>query len=401
MAGTADVLCDTTPTALLIADASMDWNADIGATSHMTPHRHWFSTYKPYKTPINLADGSTVYSAGLGSVRFQPHINGQSGDRVLEFERVLHVPALHPNLLSVLYLTCNKGYTVRITRNRLYFHCNGSKQPLFTASVNERNAAHLDGLTIPLQEYAALASTCPMDKTLWHRRFGHLNLDSIDKIIRQKLVKGLQIQSHTAPDPICEPCIAGKQHQVIPKLAEHCATETLALIHSDLHEMPPPRSGIFRYFITFIDDATRLWVVVPVRAKSDAFAVFKQFKAYAENQTGAKIKALHDDKGGEYMSREFDAFLAAAGILRQHTVRAKPHQNGVAERASCTIVEGITAMLNEAHLPASFWVYALSAFVHVRNRSPTSALLRSTPYKRWYHRKPDVSHLRVFGCYNP
>lgn len=162
MAGTADVLCDTTPTALLIADAGMDWNADTGATSHMTPHRHWFLTYKPYKTPINLADGSTVYSAGLGSVGFQPHINGQPGDRVLEFERVLHVPALRSNLLSVLYLTCNKGYTVRITGNRLYFHRNGSKQPLFTASVNERNAAHLDGLTIPLQEYAALASTCPI-----------------------------------------------------------------------------------------------------------------------------------------------------------------------------------------------------------------------------------------------
>lgn len=185
---------------------------------------------------------------------------------------------------------------------------------------------------------------------------------------------------------------------MIPKLAEHRATETLALIHSDLHEMPPSRSGIFRYFITFIDEATRLWVVIRLKAKSDAFAAFKQFKAYAENQTGAKIKALHDDKGGEYMSREFDAYLAAAGILRQHTVRAKPHQNGVAERANRTIVEGITAMLNKAHLPASFWVYALSALVHVRNRSPTSALLRSTPYKRWYHRKPDVSHLRVFGC---
>jgi hypothetical protein len=71
-----------------------------------------------------------------------------------------------------------------------------------------------------------------------------------------------------------------------------------------------------------------------------------------ENHTGHKIKALQDDKGGEYMSSVFGDFLAAAGIARQHTVRNEPHQNGVAERANCTLEEGATAMLQESHLPA-------------------------------------------------
>ena len=31
----------------LILDANFDWNADTGATSHMTPHRHWFSCTSP------------------------------------------------------------------------------------------------------------------------------------------------------------------------------------------------------------------------------------------------------------------------------------------------------------------------------------------------------------------
>ena len=35
------------------------------------------------------------------------------------------------------------------------------------------------------------------------------------------------------------------------------------------------------------------------------FDAFKQFKAYAENQIGHKIKALRDDMGGEYMSNAF------------------------------------------------------------------------------------------------
>ena len=27
------------------ADHHFDWNTDLGATSHMTPNRHWFKTY--------------------------------------------------------------------------------------------------------------------------------------------------------------------------------------------------------------------------------------------------------------------------------------------------------------------------------------------------------------------
>jgi transposase InsO family protein len=61
------------------------------------------------------------------------------------------------------------------------------------------------------------------------------------------------------------------------------------------------------------------------------FDAFKRFKAYAENQLDCKIKALRDDKGGEYMSREFLKFTDECGIARQHTVRNRPQQNGVAE----------------------------------------------------------------------
>jgi hypothetical protein len=32
--------------------ASTNWNADTGASSHMTPHRHWFCSYSPHVIPI-------------------------------------------------------------------------------------------------------------------------------------------------------------------------------------------------------------------------------------------------------------------------------------------------------------------------------------------------------------
>lgn len=122
----------TTPSPETSSDS---WNADTGATSHMTPHRHWFKTYTPFSTPVRLANGQLVYSAGVGSVQFEPVINGKKG-RLIEFERVLHVPALHSNLLSVLYLTSKKGWAVTIFSNKIYFRLH--KQLHFTATVTEK-----------------------------------------------------------------------------------------------------------------------------------------------------------------------------------------------------------------------------------------------------------------------
>ena len=128
------------------------------------------------------------------------------------------------------------------------------------------------------------------------------------------------------------------------------------------------------------------------------FDAFKQFKAYAENQTGHKIKALRDDKGGEYMSNAFLRFTDECGIIRQHTVRNRPQQNGVAERANRTLSERITAMLEESGLSSKFWGECLAALVHVWNRCPTSAVAKKTPFELWHGKKPDVSHLRIWGC---
>ena len=99
------------------------------------------------------------------------------------------------------------------------------------------------------------------------------------------------------------------------------------------------------------------------------------------------------------MSNAFLEFTTAAGIERQHTVQNRPQQNGVAERANRTISEALTAMLAESGLPASFWGEALAYYVHVGNRLPTSAIPgATTPYELWHGAKPDVSHLRVWGC---
>jgi hypothetical protein len=380
----------------LIPDASTTWNPDTGATSHMTPHRHWFHEYSPCRIPIRLADNNIVYAVGVGAVRFQPVGHNGKFLRPLQFERVLHVPALRNNLLSVLYLSRQKGYHILIKDSAMQFRRDG--RFIFSATVDNSNAASLDGHIIPVQQFSGLATTLPLDLSLWHRRFGHLNHSAISAMHRNQVVKGLTIASNSKPDPICEPCIAGKQHRNnVPKTASR-ASGVLDRVYMDLHGPLPvaSREG-YRYWALFVDDASRFWTVAFLKEKSEAFSAFVAFKEHAEKQTGRKLKCAHDDKGGEWMSNEMKDFCIRHGIVREHTMRAEPHQNGVAERPMRTLGEGIISMLTDARLSASWWADAAAAFVRIHNRSGNSALHGKTPYEAFYGQKPDVSLLRVFG----
>ncbi|KAH0652619.1 hypothetical protein KY289_030297 [Solanum tuberosum] len=66
--------------------------------------------------------------------------------------------------------------------------------------------------------------------------------------------------------------------------------------------------------------------------KSEAFGVFKTFKAHVENETGKAIKTLRTDRGGMYCSKVFKDFCESNGIRRELTTAYTPQQNGVSER---------------------------------------------------------------------
>ena len=66
-AGNASAVSDLAdPSSLIQPHADFRWNADTGCTSTMTPHRHWLRDYRPHCVPVELADGSVIYSAGVG-----------------------------------------------------------------------------------------------------------------------------------------------------------------------------------------------------------------------------------------------------------------------------------------------------------------------------------------------
>jgi hypothetical protein len=80
-------------------------------------------------------------------------------------------------------------------------------------------------------------------------------------------------------------------------------------------------------------------------------------------------------------------FTTQCGSERQHTVRARPQQNGVAKRANRVLSERLTTMLDESGLHKLFWGECLAALVHVWNRCPTEAVRSASP-----HFPPTTSH---------
>ena len=90
-AGKASLRSNPTPSSPQLVTDTL-WTADTGATSHMTPHRHWLRDYTPHRVPVRLANNQIVYSAGLGSMLFVPEVEGKGTGRPVLFSRVLHMP---------------------------------------------------------------------------------------------------------------------------------------------------------------------------------------------------------------------------------------------------------------------------------------------------------------------
>ncbi|KAK0574738.1 hypothetical protein LWI29_028303 [Acer saccharum] len=149
------------------------------------------------------------------------------------------------------------------------------------------------------------------------------------------------------------------------------ATECLGLIHTDVcGPMSIQARGGYEYFITFTNDYSRFGYVYLMRHKSDAFDMFKAFKAEVENQLEKHIKILRSDRGGEYLSGEFQQYLVDNGIVSQFSAPGTPQQNGG---------------------------YALQTAIYILNDVPSKSVPK-TPHELWTGRKPSLQHLRIFGC---
>jgi hypothetical protein len=85
------------------------------------------------------------------------------------------------------------------------------------------------------------------------------------------------------------------------------------------------------YYITFVDDSTRLTHLNLLAAKSEAQHTYKSFEAWCEMQMKKPVQILHSDRGGEYMGKEFVLYLKSRDTKQKLTVHDTPQENGVDE----------------------------------------------------------------------
>ena len=90
----------------------------------------------------------------------------------------------------------------------------------------------------------------------------HHHFAGLQRAIRDKLVTGIVLESPVAPDPVCEPCLAGKMHaNPFPSSSSRAASPGL-LVHSDLHgPLSKQTHQGYRYWVLFVDDSSRFRVV--------------------------------------------------------------------------------------------------------------------------------------------
>ena len=169
------------------------------------------------------------------------------------------------------------------------------------------------------------------------------------------------------------------------------ANELLDLIHIDVcGSLSSDVRGGYKYFITFTDDFSRYGYVYLMRHKSESFEMFQSFQNEVQNQLGKTIKALRSDRGGEYLSQEFDDHLRTCGIISQLTPPGTPQWNGVSERRNQTLLDMVRSMMSPTDLP-----YETAAFT--LNRVPFKAV-EKTPYEMWTGKRPSSSFLKIWGC---
>ncbi|KAJ9540464.1 hypothetical protein OSB04_026970 [Centaurea solstitialis] len=229
---------------------------------------------------------------------------------------------------------------------------------------------------------------------LWHCRLGHINKKRVGLLLKGGFLGTFDYK----PFDNCESCLSGKMTKQPFNKENERATDLLEIIHTDVcGPFSHVARGGYRYFITFTDDFSRYGYVYLMRHKSESFERFREFQNEVQNQVGRKIKFLRSDRGGEYLSDEFDNHLTECGIVSQLTPPYTPQMNGVSERRNRTLLDMVRSMMCRSTLPMSFWGHALETAAHILNRAPTKSV-EKTPYELWKGKKPNISFLRIWGC---
>lgn len=143
----------------------------------------------------------------------------------------------------------------------------------------------------------------------------------------------------------------------------------------------------------FTDDYSsyRFTYGLPDKTSETVYDFFVKFIAFAERQTGKRVKMFSLDGGGEFINHRLSPHLENLGIITRVTAPYTAEQNGVSEKANRTINTKARCMMVQSGAPIQYWYHAVRYAVMLQNRTITTALgLKDSPYGVWHGRKPSL-----------
>ncbi|GJR59010.1 putative ribonuclease H-like domain-containing protein [Tanacetum coccineum] len=257
----------------------------------------------------------------------------------------------------------------------------------------ENNIVPKGGLT-----YLFAKATSDESK-LWHRRLGHINFKTMNKLVKGNLVRGLPSKLFEIHQT-CVACQKGKQHRA------SCKSKTVSSISQPLHMLhmdlfgPTFIKSLMKkmYCLVVTDDYSRFSWVFFLATKDETSGILKSFITRVENLIDQRVKVIRCDNGTEFKNKEMNQFCERKGIKREFSVARTPQQNGVAERKNRTLIEAARTMLADSKLPTTFWAEAVNTACYVQNRVLVTKPHNKTPYELFLGRKPALGFMRPFGC---
>ncbi|GJS87376.1 putative ribonuclease H-like domain-containing protein [Tanacetum coccineum] len=341
---------------------------DSGCSRHMTGN-------KSYLTDFEEIDGGFV---AFGELKFNLLSVSQICDKK---NNVLFTDTECVVLSSDFKLLDESQVLLRVPRKHNMYN------------VDLKNIVPSGGLT-------CLFARATLDESnLWHRRLGHINFKTMNKLVKGNLVSGLPSKifenNHT-----CVACRKGKQHKAF------CKTKTvssicqpLQMFHMDLFGPTFVKSLIKKmYCLVVTDDYSRFSWVFFLATKDETSGILKAFITGIENLIDLRVKVIRCDNGTEFKNRVMNEFCEMKGIKREFCVARTTQQNGVAKRKNRTLIKAARIMLADSKLPTTFWAEAVNTALYVQNRVLVIKPHNKTLYELFLGRKLALGFMRPFGC---
>ncbi|GJW29498.1 putative ribonuclease H-like domain-containing protein [Tanacetum coccineum] len=233
------------------------------------------------------------------------------------------------------------------------------------------------------------------ESMLWHRRLGHEKFKTINKIVKENLMRGL-LGKRFENDQTCVACLKGKQHKASCKSKiQNSITQPLFMLHMDLFG-PTFVSSLMnkKYCLVVTDDYRRFTWVFFLASKDETSCFFKRFINEIENLVDKKVKIIRCDNGTKFKNRVMSEFCKEKGIKKEFSVARTPQQNGVTERRNRTLIEAARTMITSANIvppkkTTSHSVETQKPELKVYSRKPKN--VKNIESKNANHSKPNYT----------